>query len=272
MITQSPPHQPIQIGAQMSTLHHQMQTADQIKIAFERVAAMGYQTVQVSGLRIANTIDLPRVLQQCGLQCVATHVPMEMLCDPCKCIEYHQALNCQYTAIGCYAPQDDPYSHQSWLAFAQKLSAIADRLSEDGIDVGYHNHSHEWVRCDNGQIAMDLLVSHTSPNVWFEIDTYWVQQAGANPCDWLKKVAGRAPVLHYKDMSVDHERQQHMCEIGCGNLDWDQIINITKNIGTQYVLVERDFGKLDPFDSLQISLENLRQMGLGEPARSPLAT
>ena len=57
-------------------------------------------------------------------------------------------------------------------------------------------------------------------------------------------------------------KQQKMCEIGSGNLNWPRILDSCKKAKVEWYLVERDHGDLDPFESLRISLENMRAMGL----------
>ena len=49
-----------------------------------------------------------------------------------------------------------------------------------------------------------------------------------------------------------------MTEIGDGNLNWPRICTSVRNAGAEWVLVERDSGDLDPFDSLKRSVENIR--------------
>jgi sugar phosphate isomerase/epimerase len=53
-----------------------------------------------------------------------------------------------------------------------------------------------------------------------------------------------------------------MCEIGSGNLNWSGIIESCRSAGVEWYLVERDAGDMDPFDSLEVSLNNMREMGL----------
>ena len=52
-------------------------------------------------------------------------------------------------------------------------------------------------------------------------------------------------------------------EIGDGNLNWPAIVEACRYAGVKWYIVERDSGLLDPFDSLQRSIINMREtMGL----------
>jgi len=79
---------------------------------------------------------------------------------------------------------------------------------------------------------------------------------------WIRNCAGRIPAVHVKDMTITPDRHQKMCEVGAGNLNWPAILDACKSAGVRWYLIERDHGDLDPFKSLQISLENLNKMGI----------
>ena len=52
-----------------------------------------------------------------------------------------------------------------------------------------------------------------------------------------------------------------MCEVGKGNLDWDDILAACEEAGVEYALVEQDTCETDPFDCLKTSYEFLKQKG-----------
>jgi sugar phosphate isomerase/epimerase len=69
------------------------------------------------------------------------------------------------------------------------------------------------------------------------------------------------PLVHLKDM-VMRGREQLMAEVGEGNLNWPAILDACRDAGVVWYIVEQDTCQRDPFDSLGISLRNLRAMGL----------
>jgi sugar phosphate isomerase/epimerase len=52
-----------------------------------------------------------------------------------------------------------------------------------------------------------------------------------------------------------------MAEVGEGNLNWPAILAACKSAGVEHLLVEQDICYRDPFDSLELSLRNLKEMG-----------
>lgn len=71
------------------------------------------------------------------------------------------------------------------------------RLAEEGISLGYHNHSHEFVVMPWGSTIHSELEKRGTFD--FEIDTFWAFNAGIDPVETLKRLSGRVKVIHLKD-------------------------------------------------------------------------
>ena len=56
----------------------------------------------------------------------------------------------------------------------------------------------EFDREFDGQTPHEILVEKC-PDLFFQIDTYWVAVGGKNPVEVIKKLGPRAPTLHIKD-------------------------------------------------------------------------
>ena len=66
--------------------------------------------------------------------------------------------------------------------------------------------------------------------------------------------------VFFKDLKIA-DNQPHFAEIGQGNLEWDEIISACEEAGVEYALVEQDSCDGDPFDSLKISYDFLKEKG-----------
>jgi sugar phosphate isomerase/epimerase len=74
-------------------------------------------------------------------------------------------------------------------------------LAAQGISLGYHNHSHEFLPTDYGKIIHRELEEKT--DIAFEIDTYWAYHAGEDPVALLERLKDRVSVIHLKDGLAD---------------------------------------------------------------------
>lgn len=254
------------IGAQMFTLRDHCKTNEDIDATCAKVKAMGYGAIQASaaGFNTISGPDLKAILEKHGLVCAATHEGlMGMDDDQVKaCIDKLNAVGCKYTAIGGFFPKAEDWSKALWEDFIARYNSVAEKFKGSGVQLGYHNHSHELAPVEDGSTPLQMLIDGLIDDIWFEIDTYWIAHGGGDPAQWIRKVAGRIPCIHVKDMTITPQREAKMCEVGSGNLNWQAVLDACKDAGVQWYLVERDSGDLDPFESLKISLDNLHGMGL----------
>lgn len=251
------------LAAQLYTLREYTKTPADIAKTFARVRKMGYEAVQCSALGPIDPKELARILQNEGLACCATHVRIERLRDePQAVIDEHAMWGCKYTAIGGFWPPDGaPITSQTWVDFAKQYNQISKNFEKSNLRIGYHNHSHELSHYDH-KSALMIMLEHFDPSIWMEIDTYWIAHGGGDPSAWIRKVAGRVPCIHVKDMLVTIKREQFMAEVGEGNLEWPYILKAAKEAGVQWYIVEQDICYRDPFDSLELSLKHLHEMGM----------
>jgi sugar phosphate isomerase/epimerase len=252
-----------QIACQLYTLREFTKTPAETAHTMSRVKKIGYDAVQLSALGPIDPSELAKILDGEGLTACATHVPLDRLRDDReRVIDEHRLWKCRYTALGMY--RSEAHSAEDWKGFAASFGVIARTYDDSQIRLGYHNHSHELSRVDAGKgtTALQLLLDEFDRSVWFEIDTYWIAHGGGDPIEWIRKVSGRLPCVHLKDMTVTPKREQLMAEVGEGNLNWAGILSACKEAGVEWYIVEQDVCQRDPFESIEISLMNLRAMGL----------
>jgi sugar phosphate isomerase/epimerase len=252
---------PSHLAVQLYTLREFTKTPADIAKTLARVKRMGYDAVQCSALGPIEPKALSHILKSEGLACCATHVSLERMEKETQAvIDEHHLYDCRYIAIGGFFPGGELTAH-TWTKFAADYNAVARRFAGRGIAIGYHNHSHELVKYE-GTTALAMLVEKLDPSIWMEIDTYWITHGGGDPVQWIKRVAGRIPCVHLKDMAINGKREQFMAEVGEGNLNWPGILAACRASAVEWYIVEQDTCYRDPFESLAISLKNLQELGV----------
>ncbi len=251
------------IGAQLFTVRDYCKNLDDFAETLQKVAAIGYTTVQVSGTCGYEPGWLKEQLDKTGLRCVLTHTGLNRMREmPLQVVEDHKTFDCRYIGIGC-APNALKNGEQDWQELMGVIDAAAKPFAENGCYLMYHNHALEFQRCDDGRTYFDrLLADYPTELVGITVDTYWLQAAGLTPADTIRGLKGRVPCVHLKDMGV--EGNDHvMAPVGGGNMDFDAIIAACADAGTQHLLVEQDHCyEEDPFDCLTKSYQFLRSRGL----------
>ncbi len=253
---------PSQIAAQLYTVRQFTQTPAEYAIALKRVREAGYEAVQLSGAGPIDPKELRRILDGEGLTVCATHTGFEQMRDNLEAVmEEHNILGCKNLAIGGLPGSYRTDGAAGYKRFALEASEVARRAAAHGFTWSYHNHSFELEKFD-GRTALSILYEESDPKYFLgEIDTYWIQHGGGDPAQWILDLKGRIKLLHLKDMGVLGGKQV-MTEVGEGNLNWKRILEAAREAGVEWYIVEQDVCQRDPFESLAISLRNLKAMGL----------
>jgi sugar phosphate isomerase/epimerase len=250
------------VGAQLYTVRDYCKTLPDIAETLKKVADIGYTAIQVSGFGPVDLKEVTKLIQDSGLTVASTHTSWPMfLEDLDTVVETHKMWDCVHPAIGGLPAEY--YSLDGLKRFLDELGPIAGTLAQEGMDFSYHNHNHELVRYGE-KTWLAMLYEQGDPDVLkAEIDTYWIQAGGGDPAAWVRKCAGREPLLHLKDFAMAPGREQRFAEIGEGNLNWPAIMQAAQEGGVEWYLVEQDRSyDRDPFESLAISYRNLKAMGL----------
>ncbi len=244
-----------QIAAQLFTVRDFIKNEKGVAESFAKVRAMGYETVQISGMGPIDENICKKLLDDNGLRCIATHEsPKALFEEPMKIVERLKKLDCVHTAF----PHPGPYplnTAEDVKKLAENLAECGRILSENGITLSYHNHHIEFKKIDGRLILDTILETVPAGYLKMELDTHWAQFGGQEPSKWIKKLAGRMPLLHLKDYKINAENAVKFAEIGKGNLDWADIIPAAEAGGTEWFIVEQDQCDGDPFDSLKMSYD-----------------
>ncbi|MDR0569545.1 MAG: sugar phosphate isomerase/epimerase [Spirochaetaceae bacterium] len=252
----------MKIGAQLYSVRDYTKTPADIEDTLRRIKAIGFEVIQISGFGPCDIDLLAGWIKELGLDVCVTHTPWNRLADPAelkKVAAEHRKIGCPQVGLGAKPEDVFPNSYEGYTRFIKKANGICRILKNEGLTFGYHNHDFEFQKW-NGVSAMDRIIEEC-PDMYFILDTFWVQAGGCNPVSYIKKLAGRIKVIHFKDYRIK-DRNRQFAEIGEGNLDWDEIIPVCKETGIPYAVIEQDGDFLtDPFESLALSRSFLLKKG-----------
>lgn len=250
----------------------------------KQVKEMGYDGVEFAGLFDHSVESIKGLLGDLGLIPVSAHVPFnEMMSDPDGVLGQYAQLGCSYVAIP-YMTEEHRPGAPGFSDVIESIKMLGRVATEKGMTLLYHNHDFEFVKV-NGVYGLDLLYSSVPPELLqTQIDTCWVNVAGENPVEYVRKYSGRAPVVHLKDFVMkgkgkpaqmyqligiksDTDAQQSdesfgFRPIGYGVQDIPAILEASKDAGAEWVVVEQDepgAGKT-AVESAKMSIDFLRSL------------
>jgi sugar phosphate isomerase/epimerase len=250
------------VAAQLYTVRQFTQDTQGVAESLKKVADIGYTAVQVSGFGDVSPSEVAKMCSDLGLKIISSHANWQSFVDDVDAvIEEHQIYGCTHPAIGGLF--GEYRSVEGLERFVREFAAVEKKLAAAGMDFSYHNHSHELAKFGN-KTWLEMLYDRMADNevFKFELDVYWLQHGGADPTYWVQKCAGQQPLLHLKDMAITPDREQRYAEVGEGNLNWEAILGAAQESGVEWYCVEQDqCYDRDPFESLAISLRNLKSWG-----------
>ena len=140
-------------------------------------------------------------------------------------------LLCPY--IGAQKTWDD------WKKIADEFNTVGEQVKKAGLQFGYHNHDYSFRPLD-GKLPQEFLLANTDPkNVMFELDLCWIDVAGINTADHLKKYGKRYELCHVKDYTMK-EGKPLQNDLGKGNVDFKKTLRVAMDSGIKYFLVEQE--------------------------------
>jgi len=141
-------------------------------------------------------------------------------------IAAHKAAGCKYIVTPSFPVPDNLKDLKTYCDY---FNAVGKKCLENGIEYGYHNHSHEFNKVED-QVVYDFMIENTDPQyVFFEMDVYWAVMGRAYPVEYFRKYPGRFKLLHIKD---------HY-ELGeSGMVGFDAIFKNADVAGLQHYIVE----------------------------------
>lgn len=255
----------MKIGAQLYTVHKHCQTLDDFSETLKKVRDIGYTSVQVSGTCAYEAEWLKEELDKNDLTCDLTHISYDQLANNTDAvIKNHEIFNCKYIGLGAMPGIfGKDITRKDWEEFSQNAKNIGSKIKNSGKYFMYHNHHFEFFVKD-GDYPMNYFVNNIPEEcMGFTLDMYWVKAGGHDPIEWLKKLKGRIPCIHLKDMLVMPDGEKRFAPVGSGCLDFEKITETAIALGTEFAFVEQDNSyDEDAFDCLKKSYDYLKSLGL----------
>ena len=246
----------------------------------EKVKAMGYDGVEFAGLFGNSAEDVKKMCEEIGLVPISAHIPyVDFVSDLDKTLSTYAEIGCKFVVIPYlhlnYCPGGEDYAE-----FVENAKKIGAAANEKGMTLLYHNHDFEFAKKD-GKYLLDIMYEDISAELLeTELDTCWVNVGGENPADYVRKYAGRAPVVHLKDFfgekaddmyeligeekkAVARPNNFEFRPVGAGLQNFPEILAAVDKSNVSWVVVEQDKPsmQLSSLECVAKSIEYLKSIG-----------
>lgn len=213
------------IGIQLYSVRDGM--AEDFEGTLKSLSEMGYTSVEFAGFYNKTADEVNALLQKYNLKLSGTHSSFDDLVNNYEeTVAFHKAIGNKHYIIPGY----DLWSQEKLDKFVCEVNPICEKLADEGITLGFHNHHKEFEVLENGEVVYEQLIYRT--NLKLEIDTYWAFVGMKNPVGLLDRLADRVHFVHIKDGSADGNGEP----LGKGSAPVKEIVAKAKEMGIPMVV------------------------------------
>jgi len=224
----------INIGLQLYTVKDLLDR--NFEKTLEKICNIGYE-----GIELYKPVS-KTILDKFPIKILGTMFDFELLKSfPSETVDYCKSVNCSTMIIPSIENQTK----------IEDIQKIDENCKKHDMNLLLHIHGNEF----ENDFLYHLL---DSTNINIEIDTYWVQAAKVNLVNFMKNYADRSPYIHLKDMKANGKDT----EVGTGIIDFLTVINIGKNFGCKWFIVEQEQFDIDVLESIKISYNNVKNFSI----------
>ena len=251
------------IGLQLYSVRHQAQR--ELPAVLAKVKQIGYEEVETYwNLYSHPAAELRKMIGDAGLRVPSGHFDYEKVE---RSFDYAHALGLQYMVCPMLPKKMQNSSLDDFKRAAQQFNQWGEKAQKAGMRFAFHNHNYEFQKFGSSTGYETLVAQTDAKLVWFEMDCYWVTQAGRNPVEMMKTLSERVRMLHIKDRLAgfgDSQKlgkaSEHFTEVGTGTIDFKAIAAEARTIGIEHYFVEQDVIHKPVYESLTTSYQNASRL------------
>ena len=252
---------PAKLSVQLYTVRNQI-SAD-IQGTLAKVRGIGFESVETAFWPEGITVQkAAKYIKDAGLSVSSAHIELPIGEKKQTMLDTAAAYNCK-KMIWHGWPEDKRYSSlQGTMELISIYNESGKFAKANGLQFGIHNHWWEYRNKIDGRFVYELLLENLDPDIFFEVDTYWVKVAGQDPAAIVKKLGSRAPLLHIKDGPakwndlLPQDNPDPMTAVGKGSQNFPEIVKAADG-NTEWMVVEMDKTSGDTFEALKDSYDYL---------------
>jgi sugar phosphate isomerase/epimerase len=229
--------------------------AEDLDGTIAEVARQGYAGVEPWNLHDRPATAWRELLDRDGLVACGWHVRLERIEDePEAVVEDARALSLERLVVPSLRWPDTLAGVDE---LVERVRRAAERLAQDGIALGFHNHGHE-LEPREGVTPLERLAALDPQLLFLEIDVGWAYRGGADPVALLRQHAGRVPLIHLKD---EQSREGPSAVVGEGVVPIGEVIEASGAAGVDWLVVEvEDFDEAGPLPATARCFTNVSRL------------
>ena len=250
----------MKIGYQLSSITPYLQTEEELRASFKKIAALGYKDVQLQGVPVDISFTaVADALKNAGLTCIAVQedFPDGFGADPEKYIERAKVCGAKYLTFALIPFDIDTVEKLE--AFAEVIRGIYKKVTDAGLIFAFHPIGPDF-RLLDGVPVYERFMGMMPEDMQL---TFCVHSTFGTPVHYtevLAKFASRMDLVHFKDSILLPDGKAQLMPLGAGRTDWQPVAEACAKAGAKWVFAEQERWEKDAFECAADSLAYLNTL------------
>jgi sugar phosphate isomerase/epimerase len=166
----------------------------------QKINKMGLRILEGGGLYGMNPVEFKRLLKENNLSVVSVGADFnELDSNIQKSVDLAKLFNAKFVVCFWIPHNGNEFGINEIKKSIDVFNRAGKYLKAHGITFCYHPHGYEFRPYQGGTLFDELVKKTNAQYVNFEMDVFWVKQAGVDPLALLNKYPNRFPLFHLKD-------------------------------------------------------------------------
>ncbi|HTE34093.1 MAG TPA: sugar phosphate isomerase/epimerase [Chryseolinea sp.] len=240
-----------EIGLQLYSLRNQF--AKDAAGTMARVKDMGVKEIELSGTYGLDFPEFIKIIAENELTVVSFGTEFEKLRDfPQAVADEARSYGAKYVVCSWIPHEDGSFTSSDVDRAAEVFNDAGKIMARNGLLLCYHPHGYEFKVEGDSTIFNYVMKKFDTRFVQFEMDVFWLKQAGQDPIELLKKYRSRWVLMHLKDRkrgtpdSHDgHADDESNVVLGDGDVGISEIMAEAKRMGIQHFFIEDESSRAE---------------------------
>lgn len=218
-----------------------------------KVRKMGIKEVELYGTYGLEFPEFIKILAQNEISVVSYGGEYEKLKNfPQTLADEARSYGAKYIVIFSIPFEGETFTAEDVDKAAAVFNATGKLIARNGLMLCYHPHGYEFKPYKDGTLFDYMVEKFDSRFVQFEMDVFWVKQAGQDPLALLKKYPNRFVLMHIKDRkkgtkNTDNGKADVESNVvaGTGDVGIAEVVREAKKLGIQHLFVEDESSRAE---------------------------
>ena len=217
------------------------------------VRKMGIKEVELYGTYGLQFPEFIKILAQNEISVISYGSRYDKLKEfPQTLADEARSYGAKYIVIFSIPFEGESFTVEDVDRAAEVFNTAGKLIARNGMMLCYHPHGYEFKPYKDGTLFDYMVQKFDSRFVQFEMDVFWVKQAGQDPVELLKKYPNRFVLMHIKDRKKGTKNSDNgkadmesNVVLGTGDVGIVEVVREARKLGIQYLFVEDESSKAE---------------------------